>query len=289
VTAKPTPLAVYLPFNRDCLGEAFVPAKGHTARPSEAGHWLVVQGQSLVVREGDEPGLPTGERPGAFDGHLGRALWLGTLDGTPCWVAALPGDVPVPAGFRLETLVPMQGTRLSDILLSLGGMALQALHWASTSAHCPRCGIETEPIPAEWGKRCPRCGYEHYPHLHPAVIVLVQDGSRVLLTRKASWAPGRYSLVAGFVDNGECLEGAVHREVREEVGVEVTDLRYVGSQNWPFPSQLMIGFVARYAGGELAVDREELEDARWFPVDHLPTGPSRHSIARFILDQYARA
>jgi NAD+ diphosphatase len=289
MTTKPTPLAVHLPFNRDCLGEAFVPAKGHTARPPEAGHWLVVQGQSLVVREGNEPRLPTGERPGAFDGHLGRALWLGTLDGTPCWVAALPGDAPVPAGFGLETLVPMQGTRLSDTLLSLGGMALQALHWAGTSVHCPRCGVETEPIPAEWGKRCPRCGYEHYPHLHPAVIVLVQDRDRVLLTRKASWAPGRYSLVAGFVDNGECLEGAVHREVREEVGVEVTDLRYVGSQNWPFPSQLMIGFVARYAGGELAVDREELEDARWFPVDGLPTGPSRHSIARFILDHYARA
>jgi NAD+ diphosphatase len=289
MTTKPTPLAVHLPFNRDCLGEAFVPAKGHTARPPEAGHWLVVQGQSLVVREGNEPRLPTGERPGAFDGHLGRALWLGTLDGTPCWVAALPGDAPVPAGFGLETLVPMQGTRLSDTLLSLGGMALQALHWAGTSVHCPRCGVETEPIPAEWGKRCPRCGYEHYPHLHPAVIVLVQDRDRVLLTRKASWAPGRYSLVAGFVDNGECLEGAVHREVREEVGVEVTDLRYVGSQNWPFPSQLMIGFVARYAGGELAVDREELEDARWVPVDGLPTGPSRHSIARFILDHYARA
>ena len=288
MTTKPTPLAAHLPFNRDCLGEAFVPAKGHAAPPPEAGHWLLVQGQSLVVREGDEPRLPTGERPGNFDGHLGRPLWLGTLVGTPCWVAALPADLPIPPGFRAETLIPMQGTRLPDPLLSLGGMALQALHWAGTSQHCPRCGVETESIPGEWGKVCPRCGYEHYPHLHPAVIVLVRDGDRVLLTRKASWAPGRYSLVAGFVDNGECLEGAVHREVREEVGVEVTALCYVGSQNWPFPSQLMVGFVARYAGGELTVDREELEDARWFPVDRLPTGPSRHSIARFILDHHAR-
>src|SRR5262249_59555753 len=114
-----------------------------------------------------------------------------------------------------------------------------------------------------------------------------EDGTRCLLTRKEGWAPGRYGLVAGFVDNGESLEGAACREVREEVGVEVTDLRYVGSQNWPFPSQLMIGFVGRYAGGQLAVDREELEDARWVPGDALPSRPSRPSIAGFILDPFA--
>jgi NAD+ diphosphatase len=120
------------------------------------------------------------------------------------------------------------------------------------------------------------------------VITLVRDGSRVLLARKAGWAPGRYALVAGFVDNGESLEGTVAREVKEEVGVDVTDIQYVGSQNWPFPSQLMIGFVARYAGGEIAIDKEELEDARWFDCDKLPNGPSRHSIAGFIIANHAR-
>jgi NAD+ diphosphatase len=110
----------------------------------------------------------------------------------------------------------------------------------------------------------------------------------VLLARKAGWAPGRYALVAGFVDNGESLEGAVGREVREEVGVEVKNVTYVGSQNWPFPSQLMIGFVADYAAGEIRIDPEELEDARWFPDDGLPKGPSRHSIAGFIIERYAR-
>jgi NAD+ diphosphatase len=182
----------------------------------------------------------------------------------------------------------MQGTRLPDELLTLGGIALQALHWEATSRHCPRCGEGTARIDGEWGKRCVRCGYEHYPHLHPAVIVLVRDGDRCLLARKAGWAQGRYALVAGFVDNGESLEAAVAREVKEEVGVEVEDVRYVGSQNWPFPSQLMVGFVAEYAGGELRVDPEELESASWFPADALPPGPSRHSIARFILDHHAR-
>src|SRR5207247_10027737 len=108
------------------------------------------------------------------------------------------------------------------------------------------------------------------------------------LARKEEGAPGPYALVAGFVDNGEWLEGAVRREVKEEVGVDVDDIQYVGSQNWPFPSQLMVGFVARYAGGEVIVDRDELEDARWFPIGHLPMRPSRHSIAGFILQNYAQ-
>jgi NAD+ diphosphatase len=282
-------LSAYLPFNRDCLRGAFVPAKLTTRPSDERGYWLIVQDQGLVViPEADRFRLPLGDRPTGFDGALGGPLLLGMLHGTPCWVAALAPDAPMPAGFHRETLVPMQGTRLPDDLLSLGGMALQGLYWESTSAHCPRCGERTARIENEWGKRCPRCRYEHYPHLHPAAIVLVRDKDRCLLTRKAGWAPGRYSLVAGFVDNGESLEGAAAREVKEEVGVDVTDIRYVGSQNWPFPSQLMIGFVATYAGGELKVDREELEDARWFSIYALPNGPSRHSIARFILDHYAR-
>lgn len=282
------PLAAFLPFNRDCLGGAFVPAKRGAPPTRARGLWLVVQEQGLVVPEGGELRLPAGDPPPGLEGHLARALWLGTFHGTPCWAARLPRDAALPAGFRRETLVPMQGTRLPDDLLSLGGMAMQALHWEGTSGHCPRCGGRTERIEGEWGKRCPACRYEHFPHLHPAVIVLVRDGERVLLARKREWAPGRYALLAGFVDNGESLEGAVHREVREEVGVEVKDLQYVGSQNWPFPSQLMLGFVAGYAGGEVRVNAEELEDARWFPRDALPPGPSRHSIAGFIIQNYAR-
>jgi NAD+ diphosphatase len=284
-----TPLSAYLPFNRDCLRTDFQPAKRGEKPPERRGHWLLVQDQSLVViAEGDTLRLPHGDPPPEIDATLERPLWLGTYRDTPCWVAALAADAALPAGLHRETLIPMKGTRLPDDVLSLGGMALQALHWEDTSGHCPRCGTLTERIVGEWGKRCPRCGYDHYPHLHPAVIVLVRDGDRVLLARKAGWAPNRYALVAGFVDNGECLEGAVQREVKEEVGVDVEDIRYVGSQNWPFPSQLMVGFVAAYAGGEVAIDCEELEDARWFPCDALPSGPSRHSIARFILDNYAR-
>jgi NAD+ diphosphatase len=284
-----TPLTVYLPFNRDCLRGEFTPAKGGGTPPEPRGRWLIVQEQTLVVvPDGSGFRLPEGEAPKALGDALGRPYWLGSWADVPCWVAGLPKGSPVPEPFHRETLVPMQGTRLPDELLSLGGMAMQLLHWEGTSGHCPRCGAPTERVLGEWGKRCPACRYEHYPHLHPAVIVLVRDGERVLLARKAIWTPGRYALVAGFVDNGESLEGAVAREVKEEVGVDVKDIQYVGSQNWPFPSQLMVGFVARYAGGEITIDREELEDARWFPCTELPTGPARHSIAGWILQNFAR-
>ncbi len=284
-----TPLTVYLPFNRDCLGPAFEPAKRGAMPPAPEGQWLIVQDQGLiVVPEGDGFRLLAGVLPRDLAGALGSPFWLGTWQGAPCWAASLPPEAAVPAGLHRETLLPMRGSRLPDDLLSLGGMAMQALWWEQTSGHCPRCGESMTRIAGEWGKRCPRCRYEHYPHLHPAVIVLVRDGDRCLLARKKEWAPGRYALVAGFVDNGESLEGAVAREVREEVGVEVKDIRYVGSQNWPFPSQLMVGFVAQYAGGEVSVERAELEAARWFPGDRLPAGPSRHSIAGFILEHHAR-
>jgi NAD+ diphosphatase len=282
-----TPLTVNLPFNRDCVGADFVPAKRGGQPPRPEGHWLIVHDQGLIVRPGDDGfRLPFGPCPSGLDS--GAPFWMGTYCDAPCWVVSLPKGAAVPEGFERQTLVPMQGTRLPDHLLSLGGMAMQALWWESTSGHCPRCGDKTERIEGEWGKKCPSCHYEHYPHLHPAVIVLVRDDDRVLLARKKEWAPGRYALVAGFVDNGESLESTVSREVKEEVGVDVTDIRYVGSQNWPFPSQLMVGFVARYAGGEITIDTDELEDARWFPRTALPNRPSRHSIAGFILENYAR-
>ena len=285
-----TPLSVYLPFNRDALRGTFEPAKSGAVPATHEGHWLVVQDQALLVEPAGEGfRLPRGAAPKGLGAAGADPLWLGQWHGEPCWVVGLPHDAAPPAGLQRETLVPMRGTKLPDELLSLGGMAMQGLWWESTSIHCPRCGTRTERIAGEWGKRCGRCHYEHYPHLHPAVIVLVKDGDRVLLARKREWAPGRYALVAGFVDNGESLEGAVAREVKEEVGVDVTDIQYVGSQNWPFPSQIMLGFIATYAGGQVAVDADELDDARWFPHDALPDGPSRHSIARFILDTHARS
>jgi NAD+ diphosphatase len=281
---------MHLPFNRESLEGKFVPASNLEPPADRHGYWLLIQDHALFVLlegQGVESRLPRGPIPSALDGNVKHIVYLGTYEGESCWAASIGQEQSVPAGFAKETLLPIQ-TRLADDVLSLGGLALQAIHWETTSLHCPRCGERTTRILGEWGKRCPRCAYEHYPHLHPAVIVLVRDGDRVLLTRKSFWPKGRYGLVAGFVDIGETLEGAASREVREEVGVEIRDPRYAGSQYWPFPSQVMIAFTASYAGGDLRVNQAELEDARWFSVHDLPDLPPKLSIARFLLDHYAR-
>ena len=258
------------------------------ATPTALGQWLIIHDQNLwSCPARAKVRLPAGDMPAGLPG-ASEPLLLGTYRGTPCWVTQLPREAPVPDGLRRETLIPMRGARLPDDLLSLGGMAMQALWWESTSGHCPRCGTPTARIPGEWGKKCPACQYEHYPHLHPAVIVLVRDGDRCLLARKRELGPRALRAGGGLRRQRRVLEGAVGREVKEEVGVDVKDIRYVGSQNWPFPSQLMVGFVASYAGGEVRIDAEELEDARWFPCGQLPTGPGRHSIARYIIDNYAQ-
>src|SRR5215813_2955580 len=204
-----TPLTATLPFNRDCIGQVFEPAKRGGPMPPRSGHWLIVQDQGLIVgNDTHELAVPFGAPPSEFGDLTSEALLLGTWRGEPCWVVGLGREAKLPAGYHRETCVPMQGTKLPDDLLSLGGMAMQALWWESTSGHCPRCGEKTERIEGEWGKRCGKCRYEHYPHLHPCVIVLVRDGERVLLPRKSIWALRCYALIASFVANGESCGGA---------------------------------------------------------------------------------
>jgi NAD+ diphosphatase len=283
------PTAVDLPFNYEAIRKGFVPARPGGEPPAGQGWWLLLQGNDLVVEgAAADFGLPRGELP-AWAGLSGEPLWIGSWQGEPLRVAMLARETAIPAPYRAESFNAVDET-LDDALLTLGGMGKQVLHWERQSRHCSRCGGELGRLPAGWGKRCMACRVEHYPHIHPCVIVLVRRGDEFLLARKAEWPAGRYSLVAGFVDFGEALEECVHREVLEETGIRVSNLRYVGSQNWPFPSQLMAGFVADYAGGELTIDTTELEDARWFCSTDLPrTLPTRRSIARWIIDRFALA
>lgn len=277
----PSPL--HLPFNGACLQGKFA-LSAPACDPGGAGVWLALRGTELLVTEAlqlpEEGGLP---------GLLGNScdpLYIGTWEGRPCRALTLPKDHPLPAGYLLESLLATDPA-LSIELLTLAGIGSQILHWERGSRFCSRCGGELASLADEWGKKCRGCGYDHYPHIHPCVIVLVRRGGEVLLTRKSIWPAGRYSLVAGFLDFGECLEEAVVREVLEETGVRVNNVRYVGSQSWPFPSQLMAGFTAEYVSGEVVVEEKELEDARWFPVTALPVLPPKRSIARYIIDTFA--
>ena len=134
--------------------------------------------------------------------------------------------------------------------------------------------------------RCDNCESQHYPRISPSMIVLVTRGDEVLLARSPRFVTGIYSTLAGFVEPGESVEHCVAREVREEVGVEVQNLQYIGSQGWPFPHSLMLGFHAEYAGGDIVMQEDEIEDARWFRVDALPPLPASRSIARYLIDLY---
>ncbi|HEY6872488.1 MAG TPA: NAD(+) diphosphatase [Geobacteraceae bacterium] len=281
------PDAINLPFNHEVIRDGFVPVRPGDKEPEGAGFWAILQGNALVVQEGEGSfSLPEGERPAWLDGGS-DPLCIGLWQGRPLRAASVAREAVLPPPFVAEPFNAVED-RLDDRLLTLGGLAQQVLQWERQSALCSRCGGAMERIAGSWGKRCLSCRHEHYPHIHPCVIVLVRRGEEFLLVRKAEWPAGRYSLIAGFVDFGESLEECVLREVAEEAGVAVTNVRYVGSQSWPFPSQLMAGFVADYAGGDPRPDRTEVEDARWFSIAAMPASlPAKRSIARWIIDTYA--
>ncbi|WP_428568153.1 MAG: NAD(+) diphosphatase [Solidesulfovibrio sp. DCME] len=285
----PYPETVNLAFNRAVIEPEFAFSTPDRDVPAAPGYWLVLRENALLVRPSPtdgRPELPLG--PGPLAGpYAVPPVFVGTYRGRPLRAARLapeaavaPGLVAVPAGYR--------ATELDEKLLTLAGIARQVLHWRDRSRICPACGGAPREIAGTFGARCPSCAREYYPRLHPAIIVLIARGDEYLLVRKPGWPQGQYGMVAGFVEFAESLEECVVREVAEETGLAVDDIRYVGSQNWPFPSQLMAGFTARCAGGSLRLDTNELEAAAWFSAKNPPPVlPAASSIARFILDHHA--
>jgi NAD+ diphosphatase len=216
------------------------------------------------------------------------AVFLGELDGEPCFAAALEPDDPVPEGSELVPIRQLFGA-LPEHDFALAGRGLGLVAWDRDHRCCGRCGAPTSPSTTERVRTCSRCGHGAYPRLSPAVIVLVVREGRALLARNARFAVPFHSTLAGFVEVGESLEQAVGREIREEVGIEVDGLRYFGSQPWPFTSSLMIAFTARWASGELRPDGQEIVEAGWFAPDQLPRVPPPLSIARQLIDDFVRS
>jgi NAD+ diphosphatase len=167
---------------------------------------------------------------------------------------------------------------------------LRAFHiaqWRQESRFCGSCGAKNIESPDELARLCPSCGRLEYPRIAPAVITLIiNDKDEALLAHNSKFTTGMYSLIAGFAEPGENLESAVAREIREEVDIEVRDIRYVISQPWPFPNSLMAGFSARYASGTIKPDGVEIEDAQWFSRDNLPTLPGPGSVSRYLIEQW---
>lgn len=238
---------------------------------------------TVVVRQGQVRLLD--EHPDDVAPGAARQM-LGTLDGAACWAVDLDGDgVP---DVVVDGLVPLMGLHgsVDDVRWTLAGRAVQLVEWDRTTRFCGRCGTPTEPASGERARRCPGCGLLAFPRLAPAVITLIEREGEALLARGRAFPMPMYSCIAGFVEPGETMEEAVHREVREEVGVAVTNVRYVSSQPWPFPHSLMIGFEATWAGGEILIDETEIVDAQWYRPDDLPMIPPGMSIARTLIDRW---
>ena len=282
------PDSTNLPFNSGALRNGFAAVKPGEPDSGEPGIWIVFRGNEVVVNAGDGVSFIEGKLP-EWCGISSKGILIGTWKGVPVRILEMETGTEVPAGYLAEPLLlTFFQARLADDLLTLAGLAQQILCWERKSRVCSLCGGCMERIPGTWGKKCLGCGHEHFPHIHPCTIVLVRREDELLLIRKPEWPSGYYSIPSGFCDFGESLEECAQREVEEETGIRIRNLRYVGNQSWPFPGQLMIGFIAEYAGGDIVVERSELDDAAWFRSDSLPPTFSSGSIAGWIMENFGK-
>jgi NAD+ diphosphatase len=269
------------------MSDAFVPLVRVPGGADTSGPalWLVVRTTEVMVT--DEGGLPQGSAGELGVEPDGSPLFLGLLGDVPVWATGVAPGTEAPEGLRFEHLRALS-VRMSEQRWALAGRAVQLVEWGRTHRFCGRCGTPTEPSPGERAMRCPACGLLAFPRLAPAVITLVERGDEVLLANGRAFGAPVYSCLAGFVEPGETLEEAVHREVREEVGVELASVRYFASQPWPFPHSLMVGFNATWGGGDIRIDPEEIVDAGWFRAGELPQVPTGRTIARWLIDDWLR-
>lgn len=258
----------------------------HESRPADEALIFAFRDRDLLVEaEGNQARVFTyAELQGRGISAL-RAQFLGCLDGREIHSLEIGPEVEVPNGTELRGLRSLFGA-LEEAHFWLAARAVQIVAWDRDHQFCGRCGTATLRQDEDRSRRCPSCGLAHFPRLAPAVIVLVERGDEMLLARSPHFLPGMFSTLAGFVEPGETLEHCVAREIREEVGVEVRNIRYFGSQPWPFPHSLMVGFRADYAGGEIVVDGVEIEAAGWYRADDLPRIPPRVSIARALIESF---
>jgi NAD+ diphosphatase len=258
--------------------------------------WLF-QGTNLIVEEAVSGAAPSAGTPletiiRAFrDPEL---FEIPPLEGPePIFAATIPPELPLPPGWQpvpvRQGLAQFTGETTVDGRGPAGRM-LRAFHisqWRADSRFCGSCGAKNGDSPDELARLCPACGRLEFPRIAPAAIILViNDSGEALLAHNKKFAPGVYSLIAGFTEAGESLENTVAREIREEVNIEVRDIRYIASQPWPFPNSLMLGFTARHASGILRPDGKEIEDAQWFPRNKLPLLPGPGSVSRYLINNW---
>jgi NAD+ diphosphatase len=265
----------------------FKPAFNPPTEQTDSALWFIFDNGSILTRiKADRYRIPDTADLETLEVEFSHEIYLGSLDGQPCYAGALENNNLADENFKLRNLRALFG-KIQDEFIWIAGRANQLIHWHLTHRYCGKCGQETEDKADERAKICPGCNYINYPRLSPAVIVAVVKEDRILLARNKRFKYPFYSVLAGFVEPGESLEECVKREIKEEVGIIVKNVRYFDSQPWPFPDSLMIGFIADYAAGEITVDGSEITEAVWFSRDNLPNIPPKISIARQLIDWFS--
>ena len=249
-------------------------------------YWFVFIGNALLLQH-DERGyhVPCSEEPPFPMKEWTPRQELPPLEGMPCMAYSL--DVPPGDLKGMETMGLRESWNvLPHAFYNTAGKAAELLYWDSNTKYCGVCGAPMKRTTVI-SKQCTNCGKEVWPQVSPAIIVRIRRGEKILLVHAKNFRRSEmYGLVAGFVETGETLEECVRREVKEEVGLQIENIRYFGSQPWPYPCGIMIGFTADYAEGELHLQEEELSNAGWFDKEHLPPIPDKMSIARRLIDDW---
>lgn len=249
--------------------------------------WFVFQQNKLLVKKEDGSfAIPASDDLDLHRIKLTNRHYIGKIGEQACYTATYPAAQLAPGKMEFRGLMELYG-HIEEMMFRVAGCATQIVTWDETHKFCGKCGESTETKAGERAKLCPKCGYLSFPRLSPAVILSITKGDRLLLVKNLK--TDFYTVVAGFVESGETLEECLKREVREEVGIEIKNIAYFGSQPWPFPHSLMIAFTAEYDSGDLSVEHNELLHADWYAIDDIPgikLKPIPFSIARQLIGSF---
>lgn len=249
--------------------------------------FTIYNGKLLVKKEESTLNIPCINEIKKLNVQYENEFFIGELEEKSCFAIEASSEIQLIDNFQLIPLNEI-GSLIDEELFLIAGRANQVLNWDNTHRFCGKCGSKTENKKEELAKVCPNCNYVMYPVICPAIIVAVTKGDQILLAHNRGFKNNLYSLIAGFVEAGEDLQSTVKREVFEEVGIKVKNVKYFKSSPWSFPNSLMVGFFAEYESGEIKVDGNEIVDADWFTRDNFPNIPKKFTLARKIIDEFVK-